>query len=80
VTRPPILKADGRPLRLAGLSEAIEALGLSRDYGRELLARADGPVPVIRLRAGAVYDLDELEAWDAARNKSGGRPRTRTAA
>lgn len=80
MSHPKVLKADGRPLRLAGIPEACDVLGLSRTRTKQLLATAAAPRPIGNLAAGPVYDVDDLEDYAATRNKTGGRPRTKAAA
>jgi predicted DNA-binding transcriptional regulator AlpA len=53
-------------LRLAGLAEVAEMVGVSRRTAARYVKRSDFPKPVARLRAGPIWLTDDVEAW--ARN------------
>jgi len=50
-------------LRLAGLAEVAEILGVSRRTAARYANRSDFPTPVARLRAGPVWLAEDVEAW-----------------
>jgi predicted DNA-binding transcriptional regulator AlpA len=50
-------------LRLAGLAEVAEIVGVSRRTAARYANRSDFPTPVARLRAGPVWLIEDVEAW-----------------
>jgi predicted DNA-binding transcriptional regulator AlpA len=52
-------------LRLAGLAEVAELLGVSKRSASRYTRRSDFPEPVARLAAGPIWDADEVERWAA---------------
>jgi len=50
-------------LRLAGIAEVAEMLGVSRRTAARYANRSEFPAPVARLRAGPVWLADDIEAW-----------------
>ncbi|WP_091115449.1 helix-turn-helix transcriptional regulator [Nocardioides psychrotolerans] len=60
------------PLRLAGVAEVAELLGVSRQQVHRLASREDFPAPVANLVAGRVWLLVEVEQW--GREHAGRRP------
>jgi len=62
-------------LRLAGLAEVAEMLGVSRRTAARYVARSEFPAPVARLRAGPVWLAEDVEAWaESASQPQRGRP------
>jgi predicted DNA-binding transcriptional regulator AlpA len=59
-------------LKLAGLAEVAEVLGVSKRTAARYTARADFPEPVARLRAGPVWLEEDVLAW--ARSEPPARP------
>jgi hypothetical protein len=72
-----VTKADGRPLRLAGIAEAAVVYEADKSLVRRILSRAGAPQPIDTLASGPVYDRDELEEHAATRSRRIGRPMTR---
>ncbi|GAA0454225.1 hypothetical protein [Streptomyces olivaceiscleroticus] len=66
-------KWDG--LRLAGLTEAAQVMGITKQAAARALKRAGAPRPLADLAQGPVWDLDEIETWNASRRRTPGRPR-----
>ena len=56
------------PLRLAGLAEVAELLGVTKRSASRYARRHDFPGTVARLTAGPIWDADEVLAWAAARS------------
>lgn len=50
-------------LRLFGLADLADHLGLSRDLVRKWNARGKLPLPDARLLMGPVWRLETIEAW-----------------
>jgi len=50
-------------LRLAGLAEVAEMVGVSRRTAARYVNRSDFPAPVARLRAGPIWLAEDVEAW-----------------
>ncbi|MGW0681859.1 hypothetical protein ACWD2L_00655 [Streptomyces sp. NPDC002754] len=69
-----IRKRDGRPLRLYGLAEAADHMGVQKQPAQRALKQPGAPAPIAELRMGSVWDADEVEAWAATRRT---RPSTR---
>jgi len=61
-------------LRLAGLAEAAELIGVSRRTATRYTARADFPAPVARLRAGPVWLEEDILKWAEGSPIQRGRP------
>jgi chromosome partitioning protein len=61
-------------LRLAGLAEVGELLGVSRRTATRYTARADFPIPVARLRSGPVWLEQDILAWANTLPIARGRP------
>jgi predicted DNA-binding transcriptional regulator AlpA len=59
-------------LKLAGLAEVAEVLGVSRRTAARYATRSDFPEPLARLRAGPVWQEDDVLAW--ARSEPAARP------
>ena len=59
-------------LKLVGLAEVAEVLGVSRRTAARYTRRSDFPEPVARLRAGPVWQEDDVLAW--ARSEPAARP------
>lgn len=68
-------------MRLGGISEVAEALGVTRQRLATLRARPDFPDPIGELAQGPVWDLEAIHAWNGSglRHPSG-RPTAETAA
>lgn len=64
-------------LRLAGLAEVGELLGVSRRTATRYTARSDFPAPVARLRSGPVWLEHDVLAWSSALPIPRGRPARR---
>lgn len=64
-------------VRMGGVTEVAELLGVSRQRLSKLRERPDFPDPIGNLAQGAVWDLDVIEAWHGAGNRSSraGRPK-----
>jgi serine/threonine protein kinase len=69
-------------MRVGGVTEVAELLGVSRQRLAKLRERADFPDPIGQLAQGAVWDLDAVEAWhgSSSRTSGPGRPKARVAA
>ena len=52
-------------LRLAGLAETAEILGVTKRTALGYSKRDDFPEPLARLASGPVWDADAVEAWGA---------------
>lgn len=50
---------------LMGADEICRLLGVSRQRTYRIMKRADFPQPVQKLKQGAVWATDEVEAWAA---------------
>jgi hypothetical protein len=59
-------------LKLAGLSEVAELLGVTKRTATRYTQRPDFPEPVARLRAGPVWLEDDVLGW--ARSEPPARP------
>lgn len=68
-------------MKLGGLSEVAEALGVSRQRVSRLRDRPDFPDPIGELAQGAIWDLDAVRAWnDSGLRSAPGRPAAALAA
>lgn len=65
-------------LRLCGLTEAAQAIGITKQATSRVLNRDGAPRPLAKLAQGSVWDLDEIERWNATRTRTPGRPRKST--
>ena len=63
-------------LRLAGLAEVGELLGVSRRTATRYTARPDFPTPVARLRSGPVWLEHDVLGWANTLPIKRGRPTT----
>ena len=61
-------------LRLAGLAEVGELLGVSRRTATRYTNRKDFPTPVARLRSGPVWLEQDILAWAKTLPIARGRP------
>ncbi|RFU83645.1 hypothetical protein DY218_27445 [Streptomyces triticagri] len=81
MTTPPLpdgyTTPDGKPLRIGGLIEVAEVLGLTKQAAGRALKRAGGPGLVAELAMGPVYDLDVIKEWDMERKKTPGPAATK---
>jgi predicted DNA-binding transcriptional regulator AlpA len=59
-------------LKLVGLAEVAEVLGVSKRTAARYTMRADFPEPLARLRAGPVWQEEDVLAW--ARSEPPARP------
>lgn len=50
-------------MRLAGVQEVAELLGVSRQRVHQLVAAPGFPQPIADLAAGRIWDLSDVEAW-----------------
>lgn len=67
-------------MRMGGVTEVAQLLGVSRQRLTKLRERADFPDPIGELAQGPVWDLDAIESWNGSGLRSGsGRPRTEVA-
>jgi len=57
------LHKQASELRLLGMSEVAEKLRVSRQRVHQLASSEDFPLPVARLKAGAVWLGNEIESW-----------------
>lgn len=64
-------------MRMGGVTEVAELLGVSRQRVAKLRERADFPGPLGELAQGPIWDLDVIGAWQgsALRQSGSGRPR-----
>ncbi len=69
-------------MRVGGVTEVAEELGLSRQRLAKLRDRPDFPSILGELAQGPVWDLDEVRAWNGSglRQSGAGRPRAEVAA
>jgi serine/threonine protein kinase len=69
-------------MRMGGVTEVAEMLGVSRQRLAKLRERADFPDPLGELAQGPVWDLDAVEVWNGSgsRQSSAGRPSASVAA
>jgi predicted DNA-binding transcriptional regulator AlpA len=51
------------PLKLVGLSELAEVLGVSKRTAARYATRPDFPAPVAKLRAGSVWLEEDVLTW-----------------
>ena len=63
-------------MRLGGVTEVADELGISRQRVAELRERPEFPGPIAEIAAGPIWDLDEIEAWlsSGCYSKRPGRP------
>jgi hypothetical protein len=59
---------------LAGLAEAAEILGVSKQRVTELRAQPAFPAPVAELKSGPVWTRDSIEEFAQTRRRQPGRP------
>jgi serine/threonine protein kinase len=68
-------------MRMGGVTEVAEILGVSRQRVARLRERPDFPDPVTVLAQGPIWDLDALEAWTSSGlRRPSGRPTATTSA
>jgi len=81
VSPTPVVRLRGmRVLRLAGLAEAAEILGVTKRTALEYTKRNDFPEPLARLASGPVWDAADVETWGARHGPfRPGRPSKRSA-
>ena len=61
-------------VRLLGLTEIGEGLGLSKQRVHGLAKEADFPAPRATLRQGRVWDADTVEKWAAEHGRAWNEP------
>lgn len=67
-------------MRMGGVTEVAEILGVSRQRVAKLRDRPDFPDAIAEIAQGPIWDLDAIEAWGGSRLRhSPGRPRADTA-
>lgn len=57
-------------MRLAGVREVAELLGVSRQRVSQLAEKPDFPKPLDRIAAGPVWRLADVKAWAKGRGGS----------
>lgn len=68
-------------MRMGGVAEIAEVLGVSRQRVARLREREDFPDPIAEIAQGHIWDLDEIQAWAGSGLRlSTGRPRSEVAA
>lgn len=68
-------------MRIGGVTEVAQTLGVSRQRVATLRQRPDFPDPVAEIAQGPVWDLDGIEEWaGAGLRSSSGRPTSASAA
>lgn len=69
-------------MKMGGVSEVAEVLGISRQRVSKLRERPDFPDPIGELAQGPIWDLEAVEGWHGSglRQSSAGRPRAEVAA
>ncbi len=68
-------------MRMGGVTEVADILGVSRQRVAKLRARTDFPDAIAEIGHGPIWDLDEIEAWGGSGLRlSSGRPRAESAA
>jgi len=65
-------------LRVVGLAEVAETLGVSKRTASRYAARADFPRPAVVLAMGPIWLLEDVEAWASTTPIALGRPPVRT--
>nr|MDT0659256.1 AlpA family phage regulatory protein [Micromonospora sp. DSM 115978] len=50
-------------VRLMGMAEVMERLGVSRQRVGHLIERPDFPRPLAVLKAGRIWNADDIEVW-----------------
>jgi serine/threonine protein kinase len=68
-------------MRMGGVTEVADLLGISRQRVAKLRERNDFPDPIAEIAQGPIWDLDQIQAWrHSGLRLSSGRPRSDTAA
>ena len=65
-------------LRVVGLAEVAETLGVSKRTASRYAARAEFPRPAVVLAMGPIWLLEDVEAWASTNPIALGRPPLRT--
>lgn len=60
-------------MKLAGVSEVAELLGVSKQRVTQLKQRPDFPCPIARLAAGPVWEEKQILQFQKAWNRAAGR-------
>jgi hypothetical protein len=50
-------------VKLAGIRELSEVLGVSRQRAGQIAEKPDFPKPLDRIAAGPVWKMDDVKAW-----------------
>ena len=66
-------------LRLLGLTEVAQVLGVSKRTASRYTARSDFPAPTAQLAMGPIWLAQDVEAWMRATPIQRGRPPNRSA-
>lgn len=64
-------------LRLLGLAEVAEVLGVSKRTATRYAARTDFPEPLAQLAMGPIWLADDVESWIGRTPVRRGRPPNR---
>lgn len=68
-------------MRMGGVTEVADILGVSRQRVAKLRERNDFPDPIAEIAQGPIWDLDQIQAWrHSGLRLSSGRPRSEAAA
>ncbi|GAA0986635.1 hypothetical protein GCM10009555_064480 [Acrocarpospora macrocephala] len=69
------MTTNNSPLRLGGVTEVADELGVTRQQVTKLRQRPGFPAPIAELSAGAIWDLDMIRRWRGSGLRRGaGRP------
>lgn len=68
-------------MRMGGVTEVAELIGVSRQRLSKLRERPDFPDPIGELAQGPIWDLEQVEAWSGSglRRSASGRPPSKVA-
>lgn len=61
--------AVSAPMKLMGLHEVAELLGVSRQRADQLVRERDFPRPVAELKAGRIWRTGDVEKWKEKRGR-----------
>lgn len=74
-----VIRVPHDEIRLAGLAEVAELLGVSKRSASRYANRHDFPQPIARLAAGPIWHAGEIEAWAEVNGPfKAGRPASRS--
>jgi predicted DNA-binding transcriptional regulator AlpA len=65
------------PLRLLGLAEVADVLGVSKRTASRYAARTDFPKPLAQLAMGPIWLAEDVESWSGRMPVQRGRPPNR---